>query len=275
MKKITQIFAAILVLACHLSVFAQANGQQDDKEKKKKDKAHSYIEISGGISLPVGNFTKTNYSDAHSGFAGVGPIFAISGVKYIAHSNFGLGGTLSYAYYRMKDLSNIALGYQSTWDVDSTNVRGTEYKSIHALVGPYYSVPLGIVTIDFHALAGLNAMWSPEMDVLLEDGGIAQTYDYKYNITNGSFPGNQFSFWQQPAFSAVMAMQLGAGLRISPVKHFAIAVRVDYFYSQPVFNINWVNANPNAYPGERYFTSYTQPFNGINASLGLDYVFDK
>jgi hypothetical protein len=175
----------------------------------------------------------------------------------------------------MKGLSNIALGYQDTWDVDSTNVRGTEYKSINILLGPCYSVPLGIVTLDFHAYAGANCMWSPEMDVLLEDGGIAQTYDYKYNISNGSFPGNDYSFWQQQVFAASLAMQLGAGIRISPVKHFAIAARVDYFYSRPVFNESWVNANPNAYPGIRYFTSYEQPFNGINASLCLDYVFGK
>ncbi len=275
MKNTIQIFLAAMLLVFNLSAFAQDSDKHEEKEKKKKPHAHSYVEISGGVSVPVGRFTQTNYSDAKSGFAGIGPVFAVSGVKYIGHSNFGIGGTLSYAYYRMTGLGNIAKGYQQTWLVDSTNVRGTSYKSIHALIGPYYSIPLGIATIDFHALAGANAMWSPEVDVLLEDGGISQTYDYKYNITNGSFPGNQFSFWQQSSFSAVVAAQVGVGLRISPVKHFAIAARVDYFYSRPVFDINWVNANPNAYPGERYFTSYTQAFNGINASLGLDYVFGK
>lgn len=261
-----------MLLVLQLSVLAQADNTQNDNAKKKT--AKSYIEISGGISAPVGHFAQANY-DNQSGFAGVGPIIAISGVKYIAHSNWGLGGTLSYANYRMKDLSNLATGYQSTWDVDSTNVRGASYTSIHAMLGPYYSIPVGIVTIDFHALAGVNCMWSPQVDILLEDGGIAQTYDYKYNITNGSYPGNTYSFWQESAFSAVVAAQLGAGVRISPVNHFAIALRVDYFYSRPVFNVNWVNANPNAFPGERYFTSYTQPFNGINASIGLDYVFGK
>jgi hypothetical protein len=225
--------------------------------------------------VPVGQFSKTDYSDPRSGFASNGPVFAISGAKYIGHSNFGIGGTLSYAYYNMKNLYNIARGYQLTWLVDSTNVSGTQYKSIHALIGPYYSIPLGMVTIDFHALAGVNAMWSPNMYVLLEDGGISQTYDYKFNISNGSFPGNQYSFWLNSAFSAVLAANLGVGLRIEPVKHFAIAARLDYFYSRPVFNVNWTNATPNVFPGERYYTSYTQPFNGINASLGLDYVFGK
>ena len=261
MNKNTIILIMSMLLIFSMSGFAQESDKHEEKEKKRKETAKSYIEISGGISAPVGNFAKTNYSDNRSGYAAVGPIFAISGVKYIRHSNFGIGGTLSYSYYTLKGMENLVYGYHNDYGVDSVNEHNTMYKSIHALVGPYYSVPLGIVTIDFHTLAGVNAMWSPEIDVLLEDGG-----NSNYN------GGTQYTFWQKSAFSASLAMQLGAGLRISPVKHFAIAARVDYFYSRPVFDISIPYALPSV---GRYLTSYTQPFNGLNATLGIDYIFGK
>jgi hypothetical protein len=265
MKNIIQILLSAALLAFNLPAFSQESDKNGQPSKKKKEHAHSYIEISGGISAPVGRFAQTNYSDIRSGFAAVGPIFAVSGVKYIGHSNFGLGGTFSFARYTLKN-QNLATGYQASYGVDSVYEHNTDYKTIHVLVGPYYSIPLGIVTIDFHALAGVNAMWTPEIDILAYDGGVA-------NFQGGS----QYTFWQKSSFSAALAAQVGVGLRISPVKHFAIAARVDYFYSRPVFDINWAYASQveGAFPGIRYFTSYTQPFNGINASLGLDYVFGK
>ena len=158
-------------------------------------------------------------------------------------------------------MQNMSNGYQQDYDVDSTNVHYNKYTAIHVLAGPYYSIPFGIVTIDLRALAGVNCMTSPHIDVLLEDGG--------NSYTNG---GTAYTFWQNSSFSAALATQLGAGIRISPVKHFAIAVRVDYFYSQPVFNIT--NAYREANTG-RLETAYTQPFNGVNASLGLVYEFRK
>lgn len=265
MKNIIFIPITGIMLLINLSVFAQDKDKNEANEKKKKEHAHSFIEVSGGVSVPVGRFAQNNYYDTRSGFASPGAIFAISGAKYIGHSNFGLGGTLSYAWYSVKN-QNLATGYQSSYGVDSVYEHNTNYKTIHALIGPYYSIPLGMVTIDFHALAGVNAMWTPEIDILAYDGGVA-------NFQGGT----QYTFWQKSSFSAALAAQVGVGLRISPVKHFAIAARVDYFYSRPVFDINWAYGSQleGAYPGIRYFTSYTQPFNGINASLGLDYVFGK
>jgi hypothetical protein len=263
MKKGIKITIAAVLLAINLSAFAQANDTLPGK--KKRDHAKSYIEISAGISAPFGHFANNNYFDLRSGFASPGPVFAISGVKYIGHSNFGLGGTLSYAYYTLKN-KNLALGYQNSYGVDSVFEHNTNYKSVQALLGPYYAIPLGIVTIDFHALVGFNAMWTPEIDILAYDGGVA-------NFQGGS----QYTFWQKSSSDVAFATQYGVGLRISPIKHFAIALRVDYFRSMPVFDISWAYGSqlPGAYPGIRYLTSYTEPFNGINASLGLDYVFGK
>lgn len=265
MKKVIQISLVAITLALNLSVFAQATDKPEEKEKKKKDHAHSYIEISAGISAPIGHFSQTNYYDARSGFADVGPIIAVTGVKYIGHSNFGLGGTVSFAQYSVKN-QNLADGYKSSYGVDSIYEHNTNYKSIHALVGPYYAIPCGIVTIDFHALVGFNALWTPEIDILAYDGGVA-------NFQGGT----QYTFWQKSSSDVAFASQFGVGLRVEPVKHFAIALRVDYFRSNPVFDINWAYASQlqGAFPGIRYFTSYSEPFNGINTSLGLDYVFGK
>lgn len=258
MKKSLYIFFLSAFLMGALGVMAQ--DQSTTTVKKKKEKAKSFVEISGGISVPLGNFAKTNYSDLRSGFAAMGPQFSVSGVHYIGH-NFGLGGTFSYAYYNLKNMQNVSNGYQHDFDVDSTNVQYTRYTAVHILVGPYYSIPLGIVTIDLRALAGVNCMTSPHIDVLLEDGG--------NSYTNGA---TAFSFWQNSSLSMALAAQFGAGIRITPAKHFSISVRADYFYSKPDFTIT--NDYRVASVG-RLITSYNQPFNGINASLGLVYEFGR
>ena len=91
MKNIFKVLMVAGLMAFHPSLFAQDDNAQN--ESGKKQTAKSYIEISAGISAPVGHFSQTNYYDNRSGFALPGTILAISGVKYIAHSNFGLGGT--------------------------------------------------------------------------------------------------------------------------------------------------------------------------------------
>jgi hypothetical protein len=104
MKNTIQILLAAVLLAFNFCAFAQDGDKHDEPVKKKKSHAKSFIEVSAGYSVPVGQFTKTDYSDLRSGFGGAGPVFAISGAKYIGHSNFGIGGTLSYAYYNMRGL---------------------------------------------------------------------------------------------------------------------------------------------------------------------------
>ena len=259
MKKSLHIFFLSAFLIGALGAMAQ-DQSSTSPAKKKKAKAKSYIEISGGISVPLGNYAKTDYNNNNAGFANVGPLLSISGVHYISH-NFGIGGSFSYAFYNVKNAINLADGYHESFDVDSTNVHATRYTAIHVMVGPYYSIPLGIVTIDLRALGGINCMTSPHIDVLLEDGG--------NSYTNGN---TAYSFWQNSSLSMVLAAQFGAGIRITPVKHFSISVRADYFYSKPDFTIT--NDYRSASVG-RVITSYNQPFNGINATLGLVYEFGR
>lgn len=259
MKSKFNILLVLIFISASLKIYAQ--DVNSNPEKKKREKAKSFIELSGGLSVPLGNFAKTDYNDNRSGFASMGPLFSISGVKFLGHSNFGLGGTVSFAYYNLKNMSNMADGYHEAFDVDSTNVHYTRYTSVHVLIGPYYTIPLGIVSIDFKILGGVNFMSSPHIDVLLEDGG--------NSYTNG---GTNYTFWQNSSFASALAANVGVGLRVSPINHFAISLRADYFYSQPVFNIT--NEYRTANTG-RLLTSYTQPFNGINTTLGLVYEFGK
>src|ERR1700688_2577782 len=94
MKKL-KIFLALVMILCSLVSVAQ--------------KGTSFIGISGGYSLPTGNWAKANYIVSTTGYVSDPSGFAASGFAgelngaYFFSRYFGLGGLVSYATYKTKD----------------------------------------------------------------------------------------------------------------------------------------------------------------------------
>ncbi|HEY0262152.1 MAG TPA: hypothetical protein VGB95_03940, partial [Chitinophagales bacterium] len=217
MKNLFSLFLITMFSCQSASVFAQetltaSTSSATTKTGKQKFAPKSFIEVASGIAIPLGNYAKTNYSNPKAGFAGVGPTVAISNITYIKKSNWGIASSLSYSQYFPKGLSNLASGFQNDFDIDSTRVHSGKYQSVQLLLGPAYSYSFGMVTLDFYAMGGFNNMFSPRVNVLLNDGGTS--------FTNG---GTDYSFWQKQSFAMAVALQFGAGVRVEPVKHFGIS----------------------------------------------------
>ncbi|HWB62037.1 MAG TPA: hypothetical protein VG603_00900 [Chitinophagales bacterium] len=223
------------------------------QDKTEKIKAKSFVEFSAGISAPFGNFAKSDYDNPKAGFAQLGPHFNFGGAYFIPHTNFGFGGFIAYSQYTLRNMQNMSDGYLDAFGVDSATVKYTKYHKIDVLIGPYYSIPTKYVTVDFRLLGGVTNALSPQIKVYLED-----------DPTDG--------FTQDKALATALAAQVGFGLRFTPIPQFAIALRADYFYSRPVFDIS--NENRVVAAG-RLISSYTEPIQGINATLGLVYQFGK
>jgi len=250
MKKILTTILFAVTCTCGI---INANGQ-DAKSINKSD--NFMIGITGGLSSPSGNFTKTDYADNTSGFAGSGYNIGVTATWFIK-KNFGISALVSYHQYSFQGIQNMADGFHESFDVDSASatVKGNNH-TVNILVGPYYSLPISNkFSIDFRGLVGLANSSLAGWDVVLTDAGITHPA-LTQNVSNASAFG----------------MQLGIGFRYKFTDNWAVLLNGDYFYSKPNFTI--VNVDRNANAGREIYT-YNQPISGLNANLTLAYMLKR
>ena len=213
------------------------------------------IGITGGCSIPIGNFTKTDYYNPASGFAGIGGNMGITAMWHL-NKHWGIAEQFSYQKFSFAGGQNMAHGMQSFpggFDVDSVtfNVRGDNH-TFNLLAGPVYTFEAAKkLAIDVRLLVGFVDANLAGNNVTLTDGGVTDP-----------------TFYQAVSRAASFGGQLGAALRYKVTPHISIMANVDYFYSEPNFEVDNINRNNTA--GREIF-SYKQPIEGINANVSLMY----
>jgi len=214
--------------------------------------AQHFIGVTGGLSIPSGNFTKTDYADSKSGFASGGGNIGVTGTYFLT-KHFGINGLVSYQGYGFKGAQDLADGYKEDFEIDSATVliKGRNY-GINVLVGPYYALPVARnFFIDARVLVGITSAHLAGNEVYIEDQ------------SDGTFA-------QQAASAAAFGLQAGLAARYNLSRHFGIMLHGDYFSSKPNFTVSNTNR---ANEAGRVLTGYNQPISGINLNLSLVYLF--
>lgn len=210
------------------------------------------IGITSGFTIPTGNFAKTDYNNAASGFAGPGYNIGITGSWQLG-KHFGISALVSYQQYSFRGIQNLADGFHESFDVDSASAttRGSNH-SVSILAGPYYSMPLSAkLSIDFRVLIGIVNSTLAGWDVVLTDAGITHP-PLTQNVSN----------------AVALGGQAGIGVRYKISEHWAVMVNGDYCYSKPDFSV--VNLDRLANAG-RLINNYNQPIAGMNTNISLLY----
>jgi Outer membrane protein beta-barrel domain len=242
-------FLIILALCITVSSFAQ--------------KGSSFIEVDGGVSLPLGNWGKTSTATSlmsingtvndKSGYAKTGGFFSVDGAWFFS-KHFGVGGMFKYGTYSLKGVDSLSQGYEESFDVDQTATTVTNYKMWSILPGIYYdwhfAKKFGLTA---RALAGIAHSTTPAINVAIEDGGVPDPAVVQASAAKTSF-----------------ATDLGLGLQYNIIKCIAIRLRADYFYTKPDFTIDNSGRNNNA---GREVNNYNEPLESVNFSLGVAYTF--
>jgi hypothetical protein len=119
-------------------------------------KGSSFIEIDGGVSLPLGSWSKvTNASTLqslngtktdNSGYAKTGGFFSVDGAWFFS-KYFGIGGMFKYGSYSLKGVDSLSQGYEESFDVDTTRTSVTNYKMWSIMPGLYFNLPLAKKTL--------------------------------------------------------------------------------------------------------------------------------
>lgn len=240
-----KIFLAAGIL---LASFFAENAQAQTKNP-------SFIGISGGLSLPSGNWHQSVYEDEKSGYAGNGSVWGIEGA-YFFSKYIGVGALVNYGTYKNKGLSEISNGYIESYEYSKVATEATRYKTVNFLAGLYYNVPVGKLSITARTLAGITRAKTPE--ITLSTWGDDDTYDG--DIT------------QQSASKTAFGLDGGIGLSYPVYKKFSVALRGDYFYSKPNFDpITYTGVN-NPQDDARVISKYNEPLSGVNITLGITYA---
>lgn len=223
-----------------------------------QEKVKSFISLSGGVTVPIGNFAKTNVGtfgnwNNTSGFAKTSFSVGLDGAYYFL-KRLGIGGAINYSDHgtlNASDVSKLAQGYQQAFDVDRDSAATSgRYKALTVMVGPYLSFPCKKFTVDVRALAGvIKSLSTPQINSTLTDASI------------------NYAFSQLSSTASAFALQGGAGVRYALNDTWGLSVKADYFYSSGV-KITNENRHNNA---GRLVTK--QPMSWVTLSAGVVYSF--
>ena len=217
-----------------------------------KAQVKSYVGFFGGISIPQGDFAKTDYNNNQAGFAKRGLDWGVDGAYYF-YKNLGIGATFAYqdnGELKQADADNLATGYTNSFGADASTVTANgRYQNISFLLGPQYSFTKGKFILDIRASAGVLKVHSTPGTSILLTGVTDQTA----------------TFYQRSASGTLFAYGANAALRYKLSENVFLTLRGAYLDSQ---GVSVKNDDRTTNIG-RIVTK--QPISSIQTTLGLSF----
>jgi hypothetical protein len=214
-----------------------------------------YVSIGAGASIPLAEYSNTDFDDEGSGFAKTGGAFNINfGYRfneYISLSGLLSGGVNRYDYIKLQDwlTSEYAEALPETsWIVESKNWGLGGF-----MAGVTGSLPIVTNTffIEARALAGFIYTYSPTIDVTGKETGVE---DKKIQIEQSS--------------AISWSIDAGIGLRYNRSRKQYFILNADYLMAKPYFSDVRTNTNFGVERDE----AYTQKINTVNITIGIGYI---
>ena len=212
----------------------------------------SYLGLSFGASLPSEEFAKKSLAE-DGGYALPGFVIEFSGA-YVFDYYFGIAGTFTFSSnppdrdQLQQDLIDAITEVPPEVEDVTFNQGAWMYSNLMA--GPFLTIPIDFMSLDFRAVAGLSILLSPPWELTVQTPG--ETYFTKRSGSTASF-----------------AYMLGTGIRFHINSNYAIRVSGDYFHSKPTFSVDENSAVGSA-TGK---SSYDMSVGTINVNLGIAYRF--
>ena len=188
MKKTLTILSTILIFLISFNAKAQ-----DDKVYAK-----SYLGIIGGVSIPQGDFAKSDYNNNSAGFAHKGASFGLDAGIYL-YKNLGVGVTFSFqdqGEINFNDATALANGYNSSFVTDQTTVTAVNrYHNYNLMAGPQYSFILKKFTLDLRASVGvIKSVSTPDIAVVQNTTAFERLKSTGLTFAYGGSAGLRWSF---------------------------------------------------------------------------------
>lgn len=213
----------------------------------------SYLGLSFGASIPSEEFAKKSLAE-DGGYALPGFVIEFSGA-YVFDYYFGIAGTFTFSSnppdrdQLEKDLIDAITGPIPP-EIEEVIFNQGAWMYSNLMAGPFFTVPIGFINLDFRAVAGLSILLSPPWELT-----VRTTEETYFTSRSGS--------------TASFAYMLGTGIRFNINSNYAIRVSGDYFHSKPTFSVEEDSAAGSA-TGK---STYDMSVGTINLNIGIAYKF--
>ena len=214
----------------------------------------SYLGLSFGASLPSEEFAKTSLAE-DGGYALTGFIIEFSGA-YVFDYYFGIAGTFTFSSnppdrdQLKQDLIDAITDPTIPPEIEEVIFNHGSWMYSNLMVGPFFTIPIAFMNLDFRAVAGLSVLLSPPWELTVHT--TEETY---FTTRHGS--------------TASFAYMLGTGIRFNINSNYAIRLGGDYFHSKPTFSVDEDSA-AGAATGK---STYDMSVGTINLNVGIAYKF--
>lgn len=207
----------------------------------------SYMDYTFGGSFAIGDFSSQNINQSDAGFATGGFASCLTIGYQVKDEKFGLLAKVqSQSNFFKSDayangLANLVSN--SNWSIYSTFYSTNSY-----LIGlSYHSAINSKVSINLHSMFGMMISESPEI-----------------RMYENTIPG-----WllQLSDVSISTGIELGGGLKSKINGRTSLQINFDYLYTKPEFTDVPIYSSD----GEVSWTTFTQPINTLNITVGVSY----
>ena len=212
----------------------------------------SYLGLSFGASLPSEEFAKKSLAE-DGGYALPGFVIEFSGA-YVFDYYIGIAGTFTFSSnppdrdQLQQDLIDAITGPVPP-EIEEVIFNHGTWMYSNLMAGPFLTIPIGFINLDFRAVAGLSILLSPPWELTVHTA--EETY-----------------FTRRSGSTASFAYMLGTGIRFNINSNYSIRVSGDYFHSKPTFTVDEESA-----AGSAGKSTYDMSVGTINLNIGIAYKF--
>ena len=251
-----------VILVAFLGLFLLVLSAQTIENKTKiHEHQPIFLDLSGGISLPVGkNFTGLDRNNTSAGYADNG-YFARVEVDWMGKTDFGMAIQYTLQHNPLKGAAKNIIPFGG---LDSLGTGS--WNNHYLLIGPVYMKSISKFVIEANLLGGIILSFSPVFDT--------------WNLASKAKVSNH-------AFGFGCGIGIGVGYNISP--KIALNVNVGYLCGFPQVKVsnraellthdttiayNWVTHENDTTVNERNYTavsenSFKKTVSAFNAGIGL------
>ncbi len=178
-----------------------------------------YLSITGGYTIPVGNFGESDTSNTESGYAQKGYNFNFE-MSFYFNDILGLGADLRFNNCNFNSaIFNDLLEERFKNEVDTINLTSGNYNLHNFLIGPIIKVNLGEkISIYGKVFIGVLSAYRP-----------SQTLVYRFygqELTTKATIGK---------YTGAFAYNFGAGVMFKLTNRFGLNISADYIAGNPTF----------------------------------------
>jgi len=232
MKKI------LIIILVSLTIYTYA------QEKK------TYIGLSMGASIPVGDFASKNLDNTSAGFATTSSSFNLSFASKLGDGNFGLAGMIYSHFYDIDDniwATAIATKEQTPSEVRWSVLNNGSWSVMGLMLGGFSSFPLSEkVSFDTRLMLGMGQTTSPEVAI------------------RRSSPSESIWVKQSSASAIALSYSVGLGFRFNINDKISILTNIDYFGTNPSFNTELIDSK-----GKKEIKNFSYSLSSINPTVGI------